>query len=418
MAGTVSTGLTFGSGIRVKLLDYISQHGDDISFTDFFWKKCEPHPYELARYPLFVAALCLHNEGKSPTDISRATGVNVSSVREWTRLRQKPKLAHFLSLYLQLGKPKPSWVWLSVNNTSGHAIPLGPVVEVPERISEWSDVSHVLTQLTPLPTTEKRFSREYLFGFLVGMVIGDSAKSRSKNWHRHLGLVLSKKYKTNEKIGQFTCECAQSVSLRMHRITDQPRPGHKPHGFYEWVSQASPLVDWIFNVCMGLKDGERTTYDAVKMDWVLDAPEEFRRGLVQGIAESDGSVSIASQTVEFWIGPNWDWFKGVLLTFNVRSFRNREALSVTKSQISILGKIPPFSSYLRTARFLRFEKLVSANHVGRGKRIPIEIRDFITHNCRGMSIPRLSELVVDEFGVVLSFEAVQRWAKKGLGQAL
>ena len=40
-----------------------------------------------------------------------------------------------------------------------------------------------------------------------------------------------------------------------------PKPSHKPNGFYEWISQSSPLVDWIFNVALGLKDGELTTYD-------------------------------------------------------------------------------------------------------------------------------------------------------------
>ncbi|HEY6283311.1 MAG TPA: hypothetical protein VIW22_05235, partial [Nitrososphaerales archaeon] len=191
---------------------------------------------------------------------------------------------------------------------------------------------------------------------------------------------------------------------------DQPKPIHKPHGFYEWVSQASPLIDWIFNVILGLKDGQRTTYDAVRMDWVVESPEEFRRGLVQGIAESDGSVSIASQTVEFWIGPNWEFFKRLLLTFGVKSFRNREALSVTKSQVANLGGIPPFSPRLRTARYLRFEKLFTAKHIKHGKRVPIEIRNFIKRNRLSFSVPQLSERIVDRFGIVLSFEAVQRWA--------
>ncbi len=341
----------------------------------------------------------------------------MSSVRRWTRFEQKPKLAHFLRLYLELGNPKTGWVWLSVNNTSGHAIPLGPVIQVPKEISNWNDVASVLTQLRPLQGNESNLSREYMFGFFLGMVIGDAAKSRAKNWHRHIGLVMSKKYETNEKIGEFTCVCAQSIGLRMHRISDQEKRSLKPHGFYEWVSQASPLVDWIFNACLGLKDGERTTYDAVDMNWVFDSPVEFRRGLVQGIAESDGSVSIASQTVEFWIGPNWDWFKDLLLTFGVRSFRSREALSVTKKQVSNLSSIPPFCPPLNTARFLRFEKLAAARHIGHGKRIPTEIRDFIGQNCHDVSIPQLSEMVVDKFGIILSFEAVQRWARKALNQA-
>jgi hypothetical protein len=329
--------------VRCKIIDYIADHGEDSSFTNCFWKSCEPHPYELRRFPQYCEALQLYDQHRSLAEISRETGVKVSSVRRWTRFEQRPKLAHYLEKYLQLSMPADGWVWLSVNNTSGHAVPLGPMILVPKRIFEWNDIEKVLVQLEPLEEIETDLPKAYLFGFLVGMVIGDSAKSRSKNWHRHLGLVLSKKYETNESIGQFTCLCARSMGLQMHRVADQPRPKDKPHGFYEWVSQASPLVDWIFNAVLGLEDGKRTTYDAVNMGWVVDSPEDFRRGLVQGIAESDGSVAIASQTVEFWIGPNWDFFKSVLLTFGVRSFRNREALSVTKNQIRNLGRIPPFT---------------------------------------------------------------------------
>lgn len=407
-----------GKGLDSRVVDYIKSHGDDLSFTDAFWKRCEPHPYELGRYPLYVDCLRLFSEGKSVAEIARMTGVNVRSVRSWILFEEKPKLAHFLGIYLRLGVARDGWVWLSINNTPGHAIPLGPIIKVPMSVCSWSDVATVLAQLKPLRNEERVFSREFLFGFLTGMIIGDAAKSKIGNWHRHLGLVLSKKYSTNERIGQFTCLCSQGIGLRMHRVSDQPKPEHKPHGFYEWISQASPLVDWIFNVCLGLKDGERTTYDAVRMDWVLDSPEDFRQGLVQGIAESDGSVSVASQTVEFWIGPNWDFFKGVLLSFGVKSFRNREALSVTKNQISNLSRVPPFSPFLRTARFMRFEKLSRARHVGHGKRVPAEIRAFIMENRVGLSVPQLSEQVLDKFGVVLTFEAVQRWSRKGLNQSI
>jgi hypothetical protein len=398
--------------IQGKIIDYIRKHGSDTSFTNFFWKGCEPHPYEVRRYPLYCEALRRFGLDKSVTEISRELNLKISSARKWMKFEQKPKLAHYLGSYLRLGAPRAGWVWLSVNNTSGHAVPMGPFIEVPKAISSWSDVDRVLSQLAPLESIEPGFTRTYMFGFLIGMIIGDAAKSRSENWHRHIGLVLSKKYETNEKIGRYTCKCASSAGLRMHRVADLPRPTVKPHGFYEWVSQASPLVDWIFNIVLGLKDGERTTYDVVKMDWAFDSPEEFRRGLVQGIAESDGSVAIASQTVEFWIGPNWDFFKSILLTFGVRSFRNREALSVTKNQIANLGKIPPFAPHLNTVRCMRFEKLFKAQHIGHGKRIPIEIREFISGNHQNLSVPQMSEKVVDRFGVVLTFEAVQRWMKR------
>lgn len=398
-----------------RILGHISRFGSDTSFTECFWKHCEPHVNETKRYRLYADSLLLFSIGMSIEEIAQATGVNRQSVKNWTIFKQKPKLAHYLSLYLQIGRPRPGWRWLSLNNTSGHAIPLGPMVEVPTLIHSWNEIAIVLSQLKPLEAEHLGLSREYLFGFLVGMIIGDAAKSRAKNWHRHIGLVLSKKYVTNRKIGDFTCLCARNFGLRMHRVADQPKKKHKPHGFYEWVSQASPLVDWIFNVVLGLKDGQRTTYDAVRMGWVIESPVEFRKGLVQGVAESDGSVSIASQTVEFWIGPNWDFFKAVLSTFGVRGFQNREALSVTKSQVAKLGAIPPFSPLLKTVRYHRFEKLVRAKRIDHGKRVPREIREFILKNRRGTSVPRLSEMIVDRFGVVLSFEAVQRWSRKAHG---
>lgn len=359
-----------------------------------------------------MKALLLSKEGKSTAEIARKIGVNAQSVRSWIRFEQKPKLAHYLGIYLKFGKPREGRTWLSVNNSSGHAVPLGPMIQVPKTISSWTDVAAVLSQLEPLEVEVNGLSREYLFGFLVGIIIGDAAKSRAKNWHRHLGLGLSKKYETNLKIGDFTCVCARNVGLRMHRVTDLGKPGHKPYGFYYWVSHASPLVDWIFNVILGLGDNELTTYDAVRMNWVKETPVAFRRGLVQGIAESDGSVSIASQTVEFWIGPDWDFFEEVLLTLGARSFQNREALSVTKSQVVKLESIPVFSPLLKTVRYFRFERLVNAKHIAHGKRIPEDIRRFVIENARGHSIPEVSEMVLDRFGVVLSFEAVQRWSRK------
>jgi hypothetical protein len=106
------------------------------------------------------------------------------------------------------------------------------------------------------------------------------------------------------------------------------------------------------------------------------------------------------------------------LTFNVRSFRSREALSITKSQIQNLGAIPPFSPLLKTARFGRFDKLYRARHVGHGKHVPPEVRSFIRAHSRKMSVPDISEKIVNEFGLVLSYEAVQRWARRGLEEAL
>jgi hypothetical protein len=185
----------------------------------------------------------------------------------------------------------------------GHAIPLGQFIQVLKTIHVWDEVDEMLSQIKPMGEETTRFTKAYLFGFLVGIVIGDAHKPKQGHGHRHLNLVLSKKYETNLKIGEFTCFCANQFGLRMTRFEDMPKPPHKPHGFFVWSSQSSPLMDWTFHVGIGLADGQHTTYDVIDADWAL-APHDFRLGLIQGIAESDGSVSIASQIVEFWVIPD------------------------------------------------------------------------------------------------------------------
>lgn len=187
----------------------------------------------------------------------------------------------------------------------------------------------------------------------------------------------------------------------------------KAHGFYQWTSQSSPLLDWICASALGLEDGQVTTYDPIKANWILDAPLEFRLGLVQGLAESDGSVSIAGQEVEFWIGPNCDLMISFLQTFGLHAFKSREAVTLSKSQAIAAYGVPVFSPFLRTVRYQRLEKLALASRPARTDRLPFELREEIMSLRRqGLSIPRIIETIVERRNLLISYEAAKRWADK------
>jgi hypothetical protein len=406
-----------------RIIDYILRHGDDISFTGYFWKRCEPIPYELDRYSKYSKVLSLFAKGRSAKEISIATRVNSFSVWSWTRFKQKPKLAHYLMAFIKLGKPESGYAWLSVSNTSRNAIPKGPFVQVPLQIVEWSQARNVLSQLRLGEENNREPELDYRFGFLLGVMMGDASKKRQKKWHRHIELTMSKKYETNLRIGDFTAACANAMGLRMRRTKDRPPYSGKPNGFYEWNSQSSALVDWMFNVCLGLKDGELTTYNPVRMDWALGGPIGFRRGLIQGIAESDGSLNLPGQEVEFWIGPNWDFMSRLLETFGIKSFVSHGALAVSKTQVVRAYEVPVFAPHLRTPRFTLLEKLAKADHIQHGRRVPLGVRTRISELATmGMSVPTISKHIVDEFGTILTYEAVQRWARQveppGSGQSM
>jgi hypothetical protein len=324
-----------------------------------------------------------------------------------------PKLGHYLKAFLKHGLPIKGKVWLTLECTHGYANPIGQFIQVPTKVGSWRDVEDLLTQITPLVDVTSKFSREYLFGFFLGMLIGDAHKPKQGRGHRHVNITLSKKYSTNVAIGDFTTYCAHQFGLRMERRPDLPKPENKPHGFYVWTSQSSPLIDWMFNVLLGLNDGQHTTYDEVHLDWALEAPLDFRLGLLHGIAESDGSVSVAGQTVEFWIIPDWDFMIKFLASFGLKGFRNREAVSLSRSQAIDSFLVPTFSPHLRTVRYQSHELMATTRTLEKKERLPQDVRaEIMRLATEGTSIPRIVVEIARTKKLLVSFEAAQRWAKK------
>lgn len=397
--------------LKKRLADYVVKNGTDLGFTKFFWRGCEPLPRDVEQYSKFASIVSDDAKGIRPGPIRMGVGLGVAS--SWASQEVMPKLAHYLKALIKLGPPSSGRVWLTTECSHGYANPIGQFVQVPERIESWMDVERVLSQLRPLETLSTQFSLAYIFGFFVGMMIGDAHKPKQGRGHRNVHLVLSQRYDTNVKIGDFTALCARNIGLRMERGKDIPKPDDKPFGFYEWVSQSSPLIDWIFNVVLGLNNGQHTTYDPVRMDWALEAPADFRLGLLHGIAESDGSVAVASQTVEFWVIPDWDFMIKLLATFGLRGFRNREAVSLVKSQAIESFRIPAFAPHLRTVRFSRLELMATTPRLEKRDRLPEDVRSEIMRLAsEGLSIPRIVVEIAESKKLLVSFEAAQRWAMK------
>lgn len=110
-----------------------------------------------------------------------------------------------------------------------------------------------------------------------------------------LDLQLTLKELSNERLGKFVCMCMNLIGLQMIRIADKQatgmtRFGKQPSAAYRWTSERSPFLAWMFSVALGLRWNERTSYDPLRMDWILDAPRAFRLRFVQGLADSDASV--------------------------------------------------------------------------------------------------------------------------------
>jgi hypothetical protein len=280
-----------------KVMEHFAMHGDDTDFTKAFWKNCEPLDRDFAQYRELAASFNSKPAQSEARPKTSSDEVIERRVEIWLEEGKAPKLGQFLRAYLRLGTPKGGWVWLNTKHSHGYGLPIGQFIQVPLTVTSWDEIAVVLSQLSSVGEFREDIGLNYAFGFLLGMLIGDSNKWKSGNMHRHITLTLSKRYDTNLALGEFTSAMAKGLGLNMYRGSDLP-PGDKPFGFYVWYSESSPFVDWLFNACLGLVDGQVTTYDEIDADWALAAPRDFRLGLLHGLAESDGSVSLSSKTIE------------------------------------------------------------------------------------------------------------------------
>ena len=149
--------------------------------TKFFWKECNQRPADRAQFRRFAFSLGKAYEGESSEAIAQDVGVPSSTVDSWILLDTMPNLAHHLKRYLLLGEPGGALVWLSVD-IGTHGIPMGPFLRVPRELDSWNEVWKVISQLEPLDASKGETCREYHFGFLLGMILGDTAKSKPGSW--------------------------------------------------------------------------------------------------------------------------------------------------------------------------------------------------------------------------------------------
>src|SRR5882672_7344564 len=106
-----------------RLVEYLLENGDDMAFTKFFWRECKPLPSDIIQFQRFAEAQLMLRRGIKQIDIAKEIGVSGPSISNWSRLAAMPKLCHYLKAFLTMGNPSAGNVWLTLEQTHGHAIP-------------------------------------------------------------------------------------------------------------------------------------------------------------------------------------------------------------------------------------------------------------------------------------------------------
>lgn len=334
-------------------IDFINTYENPLEFLNYMWLvKINQKSLDSAR--AFCEFIKLKNK-MGFFELCRKLKKSYPTLSNWKKGKHVPWLINWLELYLKLGRPRDGYVWLPLS--LDFRINPSHVIEVPTKIEKWEDIEKVIEKLTSIEGTElsntSKISKKECFGFILGMMVGDAGKSIRRD---RLDLQLTTRSRTNLKLGTFFCDCIKKLGLKAYRTKNT-------RWFYRWVSQVSPFFNWTYKVVLGLEEKETTTYDPVKADWLLNAPQEIVRRFLQGIYESDGSVSFNKQItcVTF---PNAFLIQKLLKRFDIKSYIGKDKYKRIKIySLENLKKAHEllFAPEIKTERFQRLKTIVESN---------------------------------------------------------
>jgi len=318
-----------------------------------------------------------HHNGVGVEEIARRLSAHRSTIARWREGTDQPYLIRAAKDTLKINL-KPEWKLLPMHLTSGGNEASG-WIQVPVNIRSYGDILGVIDQTHPLEIAYKRAlqfalgqnqvqaMRYEFFGYLLGMMVGDSGKlggEQPRYSSMNLDLQLTLKQPTNERLGEFVMMCANSLGIQMERKrnkqpTGATAMGEHPSAAYRWTSERSPLLAWMFSVGLGLTWQQTTTTHPLRMDWILDTPESFRKRFVQGAADSDGCVK--NYVVEIASVPNSEFFVRVLQSLGMTTahlgYEGGEPLK-TRLNCRQASTLPIFNEFVKS---YRYQKMTSPN---------------------------------------------------------
>jgi hypothetical protein len=165
----------------------------------------------------------------------------------------------------------------------------------------------------------------------------------------------------------------------MHRTRDAPASDNRysKSACFQWIAPVSPLFSWIFEVMMGLKRGELTTYDSLRADWLLTAPSSFRIHFLQGLAESDGWVNPGRDIVIIVASPNERLLDRLLTELGVPHLFEKQLVNIVLFQTVEGLKLPIFNQRVHTNNYESLVTMARAKRFLERSPLPLWFLDKI-----------------------------------------
>ena len=308
--------------------------------------------------------------------------------------RSKPYLYH-LALSMPDKKLRKGYKLLPLRAKKGGCI-YYDYIEVPIKIKNYKDVLFILKQLGDKNISSKKEA----FAYILGFMISDTSKPKGYRFSNQFLVSLSRKNDCNLQIGKNICKYFNLLGIKARRINDDDRIDKlRPNGHYRFISEKSPFIRYLIKSCLKLKNNQLTTYDKVKMEWLLKCPKDFIINFLQGAYDGDGCAHNFWR-VELSCDPNQDLFLSLLTKLGIISYKDGDAISISNEK-SILKSLKLQIFKYETNRLKSLERLSSKI----GNRILIRNlnenvkEEIIRLKVNGMSGGEVSEYIFNNQGI-------------------
>lgn len=260
-------------------------------------------------------------------DIVKRLGIGKSAIAVWFDGTQLPTRIAYASLIpTQAPRYGSKWLPKRLNHITNQP---EDFIQVPVEINSPQDILDVLNQIPPLNSKDmKTFEKELgdvsqaiAFMYLLGLMVSDGCFKYDVDYSAAASLFVSKKYSWGSTLGKGFCYTLGKIGLSAERKSDDEkvRENGKVDIFQVYNSEASPVLMWMKKALLGLKASETKKELAIKADWILKMPRDWKVAFIQGLADGDGYASIPRFDTGIATTTNEEFIGKVLSSIGVES---------------------------------------------------------------------------------------------------
>jgi hypothetical protein len=343
-----------------RLLQDLPERPD---FTQDLWNPIYDRR-DIKAYNNLVWARRLRQEGATYPTIARRLGVHIGMVGMLlTGYNYHPLLAQLYLNLRRLGPTRPGWKWL-LEGTPKPRDPYPRALQVPEQITCPHDIQDFLQQFPPLPDSHPLLQtfgldsqwvekhKPELFTFNLGFMTGDAGKyypeyeGRARHYTKAAMTTNMANHASNERLLAYISLCWATLGISSYKIhSSNPE-------VIRWNTDYSNLITWIIRVCLGLRPGERTQWNPVRMPWLMYCPRAWVIAYLQGVADSDGHVDKRGRHVAIGGRPHLKFYYSLLEILGAGpNLYPKEDPRIVKVSLASAAQLPLFNPLVRSYRY-------------------------------------------------------------------